>query len=52
MLNSFVKMPADVNPNYCNVIACPAGTVAFEGMYPCKWYLGGEEAQLKNCYLG
>mmetsp|Transcript_40623 Transcript_40623/g.85018 ORF Transcript_40623/g.85018 Transcript_40623/m.85018 type:complete len:743 (-) Transcript_40623:680-2908(-) len=38
--------------NYCDSIACPTGSVALEGMYPCTECPGGEASRLKNRYLG
>jgi len=52
----FAKAPAVKNAtkerNYCDSIACPAGSVALEGMYPCTECPGGEASRLKNRYLG
>mmetsp|Transcript_1458 Transcript_1458/g.3260 ORF Transcript_1458/g.3260 Transcript_1458/m.3260 type:complete len:707 (+) Transcript_1458:204-2324(+) len=38
--------------NYCHSIACPVGSVALEGMYPCTECPGGDASRLKNRYLG
>ena len=29
-------VPPEVNRNYCDSVACPTGTAAFEGVYPCR----------------
>ena len=36
-LNSdfFENVPDTIERNFCNSVACPAGTAAFEGVYPC-----------------
>jgi len=47
-----VDASLDANRNYCESIACPAGTASPEGMYPCKQCPGGELAKLQNRYLG
>ncbi|KAL9178564.1 hypothetical protein ACHAXT_001902 [Thalassiosira profunda] len=48
----FQNVPPEAERNYCDSIACPAGSVAFEGVYPCQRCPGGEAARLKNRYLG
>ncbi|KAL7534533.1 hypothetical protein ACHAXR_006276, partial [Thalassiosira sp. AJA248-18] len=48
----FANVPSEAERNYCDSIACPAGSVAFEGVYPCEKCSGGEAARLKNRYLG
>ena len=48
----FTNVPPEAERNYCDGIACPAGSVAFEGVFPCEKCPGGEAARLKNRYLG
>lgn len=48
----FINAPPEATRNYCDSIACPAGSVAAEGVYPCTECPGGEGARLKNKYLG
>lgn len=48
----FADVPTEAERNYCDGIACPAGSVAFEGVFPCTKCPGGEAARLKNRYLG
>ncbi|KAL7539089.1 hypothetical protein ACHAWF_006292 [Thalassiosira exigua] len=48
----FRGVPAETERNYCDSIACPPGTTALEGLYPCTKCPGGEAARLKNRYLG
>eukprot|EP00581_Thalassiosira_minuscula_P009341 CAMPEP_0183705312 /NCGR_PEP_ID=MMETSP0737-20130205/2454_1 /TAXON_ID=385413 /ORGANISM="Thalassiosira miniscula, Strain CCMP1093" /LENGTH=780 /DNA_ID=CAMNT_0025932449 /DNA_START=137 /DNA_END=2479 /DNA_ORIENTATION=+ len=48
----FQNVPPEAERNYCDSIACPAGSVAFEGVFPCERCPGGEAARLKNRYLG
>ena len=48
----FTSAPTDAERNYCDSIACPAGSVALEGLYPCTRCSGGEASRLKNRYLG
>ena len=49
----FVNAPtAGTERNYCDSIACPAGSVAFEGVFPCSRCPGGEVARIKNRYIG
>lgn len=48
----FTNASPEAERNYCDSIACPAGSVAFEGVYPCEKCPGGEAARLKNRYLG
>ena len=48
----FSNVPPEAERNYCDSIACPAGSVALEGVYPCERCPGGEAARLKNRYLG
>ncbi|KAL3777556.1 hypothetical protein ACHAW5_006307 [Stephanodiscus triporus] len=48
----FANAPTEAERNYCDSIACPVGSVAFEGLYPCSLCPGGEAARLKNKYLG
>lgn len=48
----FKDAPAEAERNYCDSIACPAGSVALEGVYPCSRCPGGEAARLHNRYLG
>mmetsp|Transcript_13549 Transcript_13549/g.23795 ORF Transcript_13549/g.23795 Transcript_13549/m.23795 type:complete len:752 (-) Transcript_13549:772-3027(-) len=48
----FTNVPPETKRNYCDSIACPAGSVALEGMYPCEKCAGGEAARLTNRYLG
>lgn len=37
----FTEAPPEAERNYCDSIACPAGSVAFEGVYPCEKCPGG-----------
>lgn len=48
----FKDAPTEAERNYCDSIACPAGSVALEGVYPCSRCPGGEAARLHNRYLG
>jgi Leucine-rich repeat (LRR) protein len=48
----FSTLPADSERNYCEYIACPAGSVGKEGVYPCSVCPGGDAAKIKNPYLG
>ena len=48
----FTGAPTDAERNYCDSIACPAGSVALEGLYPCTRCSGGEASRLKNRYIG
>ncbi|KAL3810573.1 hypothetical protein ACHAXA_002437 [Cyclostephanos tholiformis] len=48
----FANVPTNAERDYCDSIACPAGTVALEGMYPCSRCPGGEVARIKNRYIG
>ena len=48
----FTNAPPEDTRNYCDSIACPAGTVAAEGVYPCSECPGGEGARLTNKYIG
>ena len=38
----FENVPKSTERNYCDSIACPAGSVALEGMYPCTQCPGGK----------
>ena len=44
----FANAPTEAERNYCDSIACPVGSVAFEGLYPCSLCPGGEAARLKK----
>ena len=48
----FANAPTNAERNYCDSIACPAGSVALEGLYPCSRCPGGEVARIKNRYIG
>mmetsp|Transcript_26363 Transcript_26363/g.54382 ORF Transcript_26363/g.54382 Transcript_26363/m.54382 type:complete len:827 (+) Transcript_26363:169-2649(+) len=49
----FNLIPDDAEEkNYCDHIACPAGSVGAEGVYPCSSCVGGDAAKLQNPYLG
>ena len=48
----FNTLPPDAERNYCEYIACPAGSVGKEGVYPCSVCPGGTSAKLENPYLG
>lgn len=48
----FNTLPPDAERNYCEYIACPAGSVGKEGVYPCSVCPGGDAAKLENPYLG
>jgi len=48
----YANVPPEAERNYCDSIACPAGSVALEGVFPCEKCPGGESARLKNRYLG
>ncbi len=49
----FADAPAEgTERNYCDSVACPAGSAAFEGVFPCTRCPGGEVARIKNRYLG
>ena len=50
--SDFFENAPEAERNYCDSIACPAGSVALEGVYPCEKCPGGEVARLKNRYLG
>lgn len=48
----FTEVPSDAERNYCDSIACPAGSAALEGVFPCSQCIGGDVAKRKNPYLG
>ncbi len=48
----FNTLPPDAERNYCEYIACPAGSVGKEGVYSCSVCPGGDAAKLENPYLG
>ncbi|KAL7468335.1 hypothetical protein ACHAXS_008549 [Conticribra weissflogii] len=49
----FNLIPDDADEkNYCDHIACPAGSAGAEGVYPCSLCVGGDAAKFQNPYLG
>ena len=48
----FSTLPDEAERNYCEYIACPAGSVGKEGVYPCSVCPGGDAAKIENPYLG
>lgn len=32
----FANVPSSQNRDYCDSVACPAGKVSFEGVFPCE----------------
>eukprot|EP00986_Skeletonema_menzelii_P003339 scaffold1013_cov161-Skeletonema_menzelii.AAC.5 len=48
----FSTLPNDAERNYCEYIACPAGSTSNEGVYPCSVCPGGDAAKFQNPYLG